>query len=150
MAVVAALLFVPSVARAGVATVPSFFCAQGSHVEFRPAGSTIVIRSRYAEQRRGTLTSFINAQTTTLSINGGPPIDGSTLYSAPFFVPGSPSLWIAGFDTRTGITLVNPGESLTFHVTLSLAHPVAEVFNGKPSIIGPGTVIDGDCTVIAT
>jgi hypothetical protein len=83
--------------------------------------------------------------------NGGAAIDGTNLYSHPFFVPGSPSLWIAGFDTPTGITLVNPGDSLTFHVTLSHAHPVAEVAPpGPPNIIGPGTVIDGDCTVIAT
>jgi hypothetical protein len=149
---------VPTSARAdSVTTVPSFFCAGGDHVAYRPAGSTIVIRSRWAEQTLGTLTSFLNAQTTTLSINGGARIDGTSLYSVPFFVPASPSQWITGFDTPTGITLRNPGDSLIFHVTLSLARPVAEVFNragggpaGKPGIIGPGTIVDGDCTVIGT
>ena len=101
----------PTSARAdSVTTVPSFFCAGGAHVAYRPAGSTIVIRSRWAEQTLGTLTSFLNAQTTTLSINGGPPIDGTNLYSVPFFVPASPSVWIAGFDTPTGITLRSPGD----------------------------------------
>ena len=90
-----------SVARAdSVVTVPSFFCAAGSHVAYRPAGSTIVIRSRYAEQTLGTLTNFIAAQTTTLSINGGAAIDGTNLYSAPFFVPDfagtSNGVWEAG------------------------------------------------------
>jgi hypothetical protein len=151
-----------SVARADtVVTVPSFFCVAGTQVAFRPAGSTIVIRSRYAEQTRGTLTNFLEAQTTTLSINGGAAIDGTNLYSAPFFVPDfagtSNGVWEAGFDTPTGITLTNPGDSLTFHIKLAVSHPVAEVLNpadggsaGKPGIIGPGTVIDGDCTVIAT
>ena len=150
-----------SVARAdSVVTVPSFFCAAGSHVAYRPAGSTIVIRSRYAEPTLGTLTNFIAAQTTTLSINGGAAIDGTNLYSAPFFVPDfagtSNGVWEAGFDTPTGITLTNPGDSLTFHVRLAVSRPVAEVLNPadggpaeKPGIIGPGTVIDGDCTVIA-
>jgi hypothetical protein len=78
----------PTGARAdSVTTVPSFFCAGGAHVAYRPAGSTIVIRSRWAEQTLGTLTSFLNAQTTTLSINGGPPIDGTNLYSVPFSCP---------------------------------------------------------------
>jgi hypothetical protein len=54
---------------------------------------------------------LLDAQTTTPSINGGVPIDGTNLYSAPFFVPGSPSTWIAGFDTTTGITLNNPGDA---------------------------------------
>ena len=96
-----------SVARAdSVVTVPSFFCVAGTQVAFRPAGSTIVIRSRYAEQTRGTLTNFLEAQTTTLSINGGAAIDGTNLYSAPFFVPDSAGtnngVWEAGFDTPTG------------------------------------------------
>lgn len=116
---------------------------------------------RYAEQTRGTLTNFLEAQTTALSINGGAAIDATNLYSAPFFVPDlagtNNGVWEAGFDTPTGITLTNPGDSLTSHIKLAVSHPVAEVLNpadggsaGKPGIIGPGTVIDGDCTVIAT
>lgn len=156
----------PTARADSVVTVPSFICAAGADpdhpgVVFRPAGSTIVIRSRVAEQTRGTLKSFLNAQTTILSINGGTPIDETNHYSAPFFVPNalgsSIGFWEAGVDTPTGITLASPGDSLTFHLRLSLARLVAEVFNpanggpaGAPGMIGPGTVIDGNCTVIAT
>jgi hypothetical protein len=60
----------------------------------------------------------------------------------------------------TGITLTNPGDSLTVTFTVSLAHQLAEELNGPvgfalgfqpgpPIFSGPGVVINGTCTVTA-
>src|SRR6476646_2854370 len=53
---------------------------QGGHVT-RPAGSTITIRWGYSESNRGILKSFLNTQSTSISVNGGQPVDMSDAYS---------------------------------------------------------------------
>lgn len=118
-----------------------------------PAGSTITVRQGFSEQTRGILQAFLNSQTSTVSVNGGSPVDVSDQYSTPVETAAG------DFATRvvypTGITL-GAGESLTIAFTLSLRNVVPEVFNpagggepGKPAFNVPGSTTF-TCTVTAT
>jgi hypothetical protein len=159
VALVAALLTMSAV-LAGSATAADTFVgtgncilANGGHVE-RPAGSTIVIRNGYQTKNYGLLNVWLGAQTTTLSVNGGAPVDVSNLYGAPTQL--SNGLWLASETYPTGVTLANPGDTLTFRITISVSHRIADVTNGiegydpgKPLFGGPGVIWDATCTVTA-
>ena len=97
-----------------------------------PAGSTITIRSGISEQTLGIMKAYLNAQTTTISINGAT-ADVSNAWSDP--VNQGPGLgWLSVVTYPTGITLA-AGQSLVVVWTTTLAHPVPEVFN--PAAGGP-------------
>jgi len=115
---------------------------------------------------RGVLTNLLNDQTTVVSVNSGPQVDISSLYSAPSQTQpfgGAPAgAWLSYWVYPTGITLANPGDTLTFTVTITLQHLLAEELNGPlgfslgfspgtvnftPSSTGIGTYT---CTVTAT
>jgi len=121
---VAALAVAVSPANAATSFVNPFLCASGGGIVTRPAGSTIVIRQGLAEQTRGGLTALLQAQTTTVSVNGGSPVD----LSGDWAVPTTPSAdgWLTTVEYPTGITLA-AGQSLTVVFTITVAHVVPEV-----------------------
>jgi hypothetical protein len=145
-------------ASAADLTVGGFGCVTGSHHRTVPAGSTIVVRFGFIDFNRGVLTNLIHDQTTTSSLNGGALIDVSGLYPTPTQNPDG--TWETLPFFHTGVTLANPGDTLTFTLTVSFAHRFAEELNGPvafdmgvtpgpPVFSGPGVVINGSCTVTA-
>jgi hypothetical protein len=122
-----------SAAQAADVNVNPFICNdfQGGHLTV-PAGSTITIRQGVAEQTRGILTDYLNAQTTSISVNGTT-VDVSDDWPAPVsFGPQGGSVTFITYPT--GITLA-AGDSLTVVWVTTLDHAVPEVFN--PAAGGP-------------
>src|SRR6476620_6615486 len=70
-------------ASAADVTIGGLGCVTGSQQRTVPAGSTIVIRFGFIDFNRGVLTNLSQDQTTTISLNGGGPIDVSGLYPVP-------------------------------------------------------------------
>ena len=101
-----------STASAGTASVNPYVCAvlNGGQATV-PAGSAVRIRQGFAETRCGILQDWLNAQATTLSVNGGPALDLSGDWTAP--ATASDGSWIAFVSDDTGVTL-DAGQSLTF------------------------------------
>src|SRR5215468_1042834 len=122
-----------STARAADVIVNPFRCQtfQGGAMTV-PAGSAITVRSGFSEQTLGILTAYLNAQTTTISINGSS-VDVSNAFSDPVN-PGPGLGWVSFAAYPNEITLA-AGESLSVVWTTTLAHPVPEVFN--PAAGGP-------------
>src|SRR6266516_4538273 len=141
----AVLAFSPALASAADSVVGTGGCVlvNGGQVT-RPAGSTIIVRYGWGDVIRGNLVDFLHAQTTTLSINGGAPIDVSGLYPPPTQSPLFPSGWSSIWLYPTGITLANAGDSVTWTVTVSVSHTLAEVTGvpASPAIGGPGVLFD--------
>jgi hypothetical protein len=121
-----------SAAQAADVNVNPFICNdfQGGNLTV-PAGSTITIREGVSEQTRGTLTDYLNAQTTTISVNGTT-VDVSAAWPAPEKRPTGD--WSSFITYPTGITL-GAGDSLSVVWTTTFAHVVPEVFN--PAAGGP-------------
>jgi hypothetical protein len=121
-----------STATAADVNVNPYSCATvfGGQVT-RPAGSTIVVRQGFSEQTLGILTAWLNAVTTTVSINGGPAVDVTSGWSSP--APAGDG-WISFVSYPTGITL-GAGETMTIAFTFAVSHVVPEVFN--PAAGGP-------------
>lgn len=115
----------------------------------RPAGSAIVVRNGYSTKTYGLDVDFLKAQTTTLSINGEPAVDISGLYGAP--AQQSDGSWRSDALYATGITLANPGDTMTFTISVSVSHLIADVQPepGRPLFGGPGVIFSGTCTVTA-
>jgi hypothetical protein len=142
---------VASTASAADVTVNPFACdASGGHRTV-PAGSTVVVRQGFSEQTLGILTAWLQAETTTLSLNGGVPIDLSGGWTEP--AQASDGSWVSFVTYPTGVTL-GAGESLTIVLTMSVSHVVPEVFNpaaggpaGQPSNIGGSLGSTFTCTV---
>jgi hypothetical protein len=142
-----------STARAADVNVNPFRCDvfQGGQLTV-DAGSTITIRQGVAEQTFGILRAYLNAQTTTITVNGT-----TVDVSGEFGAPEGPSVgkwgWTSWVNHPTGITLA-AGESMNVVWTTTLAHPVPEVFNpaagGQPGqpVSNHGTVTYS-CTVTA-
>ncbi len=144
-----------SVASAADVTVGAGGCilANGGQAT-RPAGSTITIRWGVSEKNKGISVNYLHAQSTSIVVNGGQPVDVSDSYGVPTLQPDG--TWVTFVSYPTGVTLANPGDTLTFSVDVSLAHPLAEVTNGLdgftpgPPIFNPaGTYFSGTCTVTA-
>jgi hypothetical protein len=127
-----------SSATAADTNVNPYTCAtfSGGQVT-RPAGSTIVVRQGFAEQTLGILTAWLNAQTTTVTINGGPAIDLTSDWNSPAQAGDG---WISFVSYPTAVTL-GAGDTMTIALTLGVVHVVPEVFNpavggtpGKPAV----------------
>jgi hypothetical protein len=88
-----------------------------------PAGSRVVLALGWASKNRGLVQNFLQAQTTTISIDGAAPVDISDSYSAIGPFPDG------GFATRirhdTGVTL-SAGESLQVDGMLAVSHVVPD------------------------
>lgn len=145
-----ALLTVPSPPAASV--VNAFGCHLNGGQVSRPAGTEIVVRQGWSAKTHGLAMDFVQAQTTTVSVNGGAPVEISDGYSRPEFIAGSPSDWVTRVEYPTGEVLA-PGESMTFRFVWSVSHRIHDglLFEngefGKPLFGGPGTLLDVTCTV---
>ena len=146
-----ALLALPTVARAQTAVVPAFPCAVIFGGQWTvPAGSDVVVAQRWEAKNTGLVQAFLNAQTTTLTVDGGAPLDISGEYVPISAAPGG------GYFTRvahdTGITL-GAGDSLTFNVVISFSHRVLDGFtladetSHRPLFFGPGVAFEFPCEV---
>ena len=147
--VTAALLATSTAAAADQSLVNAYVCyLQGGHV-YRPAGTTIVARFGWAAKNNGLVQDFVESQTTTVVANGGTAVDVSNLFSRPADYP--PGGFVSWMNYDTGILLA-PGESTTFRLVSTVAHPILDgaVFengeSGKP-LFGEGTILDVTCTV---
>jgi hypothetical protein len=112
-----------------------------------PAGSTVDMFGGFYEANKGLAIDYLNDQTTVATVNGGPPVNIDSLYTAPGtaqpFGGAPPGTWLSYFVYPTGITLANPGDSLTFTYTFTLKRQFAEQWNGplaRQLGYPPGTV----------
>ena len=73
-----------------------FRCADEGGKSTVPAGSRIVLLFGWSAKNRGLVQAFLNAQTTTISLNGAAPIDISDSYGPirQVPVPGRPGFCI--------------------------------------------------------
>lgn len=140
-----------SEAKADVVNVNPFRCQtfQGGNMTV-PEGSTITIRQGASEQTRGILTAFINAQTTTITINGAT-VDVTDAWPTPQQTPAGDYTSIITYPT--GITLA-AGDSLSVVWLTTVSNPLPEVFNpaaggepGMPPISSAPSMFT--CTVTA-
>jgi hypothetical protein len=116
-----------------------------------PAGSAVTARLGWGENNRGRVQSFLNAQTTAADANGSPIANASGLWG-PIQNEGA-----ASFSTwRAPVgTLASPGDSVTVHFRVTLAHLVSEgkdPDSGEHFKAGPGAILPADfaCTITAT
>ena len=97
-------------------------CAFGDGKTTVPAGARIVVQQGWRSKNRGLVQDFLNAQTTTISIGGGAPVDLSNSYSAIKPVGDS-------FETLlrhdTGVTL-SAGKSVEVESVLTVSHVIPE------------------------
>ena len=147
----AALLALPAVARAQTAVVPAFPCAVIFGGQWTvPAGSDVVVAQRWEAKNRGLVQAFLNAQTTTLAVNGGAPLDISGDYVPISEAAGGTYFTRVAHDTD--ITL-EAGESLTFIVVISFSNRVLDGFtladdtSHRPLFFGPGITFAFPCAV---
>lgn len=120
-----------------------------------PAGSMIVIRNGWISTVFGSQRSFLEAQTSILSVNDGPMVDVSDAYTEPERAPDGQ--WTTWLRYPTGVTLVNPGDSMRFTFALVFDRSVTDTsdLDGDGSIDPvvpghPGLAFGGTCTVTAT
>src|SRR5829696_804819 len=144
------LLALPAAARAQTAVVPAFPCAVIFGGQWTvPAGSDVVVAQRWEAKNRGLVQTFLNAQTTTLSINGDAALDISGEYAPISAAPGGTYFTRVAHDT--GITL-GAGDSLTFKVVISLSQRVLDGFTladetSRPLFFWPGVAFEFPCEV---
>jgi hypothetical protein len=138
--------------EAPIAVVGAFGCAviRGGQVT-RPAGSQIRIAQGWSAKSKGLMVDYLQAQTTTVIVNGGPPIDLSGSYSAP--APDGFGTFSSDLTYDTGIVLA-AGASMTFVVSIALSHQLNDGYTfedetrtRKPFFFGPGLAFEFPCTV---
>src|SRR5215204_896419 len=120
-----------------------------------PAGSRIVLRFGWAAKNKGLVQAFLNAQTSTISLNGAAPIDVSDSYSAieklpAGVIPEGGSVSRVRHDT--GVAL-SAGESLQADVTIVVSNPVIDFFDEdthKPVLFQPGDPASLSCRITAS
>jgi hypothetical protein len=138
------------------AVVHLFSCADEGGQTTVPAGSTIVLLFGWAAKNRGLVQAFLNAQTTTISLNGGAPINISNSYSAIRSVPPDFFPPDGGFASNvrhnTGVTL-SAGRSLQADGTIVVSNPVVESFDEathRPVFFQPGHPMTFGCRITAS
>jgi hypothetical protein len=145
----------PSItAQGNPAVVPAFLCAVVFGGQWTvPGGSDIVVNQRWEAKTKGLVQDFLNAQTTTLAVNGGPPADVSDFWGPIAQVP-SVGDYRTSTSLPTGVTLAT-GDAMTFDLALAMSHPVldgftlAEEHGRQPLFFGPGVAFNFPCTVTA-
>jgi hypothetical protein len=103
----------------------------------------------------GSQRSFLEAQTSIVSVNDGLMVDVSDDYTEP--EQGPNGRWTTWLRYSTGVTLVNPGDSMRFTFALVFDRPLTDTsdLDGDgsidPAVPGhPGLAFGGTCTVTAT
>jgi hypothetical protein len=114
-----------------------------------PAGSRIVLLFGWAAKKRGLVKDFLQAQTTTISLNGAAPIDISDSYSAVNEFPGG--FFATNVRHDTGVTL-SAGQSLQADGTITVSHPVPDFLDDahRPVLVQPGDPISFSCRITAS
>lgn len=140
------------VARAHTTTGPvnAFHCFAAHSGEMTvEAGSMVTIGLGWGTQTLGDQTTFLDAETTIVSVNDGSMFDVSDQWSGPV---NTGSLWVSSLEIPTGVTL-GQGEEMRFTFALLFSRQVTEQFNpaagGEPGPIvhSAGLAFGGTCTV---
>jgi hypothetical protein len=129
-------------------------CVDAGGATTVPAGSQIVLVFGWKAKNHGLVQAFINAQTTTISLNNGTPINVSGSYSAieplpPGVEPLGGSISRVRYDT--GVTL-SAGESLQVDGTVVVSHRVIDLFEedtNRPVFFEPGDQQSFSCLITA-
>jgi hypothetical protein len=113
-----------------------------------PAGSRIVLLFGWAAKNKGLVQAFLNAQTTTISLNGAS-IDVSDSYTAIRKVPDG--FFASDVRHNTGVTL-SAGESLHADGTIRVSHPIPDFFDDahRPVLIQPEDSVSFSCRISAS
>jgi hypothetical protein len=144
-----ASLFAARVAAAAPVIVPAFPCTEffGGHVTV-PAGSDVVVANRWEAKNHGLVQFYLNAQTTTITVNGNVS-DISRGYGPIIAVPGA---YRTSLLHDTGVTLA-AGQSMTFNLVIAVSHRVHDGFtlvdtdSHKFLFFSPGVIFEFPCTV---
>jgi hypothetical protein len=125
IAALVASMAAPTAAATSFSDVNPAFCAAVGGQTTRPAGTELRLRDGENSYSFGNLVAWLETQTTTVSINGGPVIDltnnfNPITFEDPFYVTRN------FYDT--GIVL-QPGVSVSFVYDLELSHQVAFATN---------------------
>ncbi len=134
-------------------TVALFLCTSpeaGGGESTVPAGSRVVLALGWGAKNRGLMKSFLQAQKTTISIDGGAPIDLSDSYGPIEDNEG-------GFASRihhdSGVTL-SAGESIQVDGTLAVSHVVPDgvidEVTHRPVLFRPQNPLAIHCRITAT
>jgi hypothetical protein len=131
-----------------------FSCSAEGGQTTVPAGSRIVLLFGWGAKKKGLVQDFLNAQTTTISLNGAAPIDVSDSYSEIEKLPKAifPD---GGFGSNvrhdTGVTL-SAGEALQADGTIVVSHPIPDFFDDahRPVLIQPGQAASFSCRITAS
>jgi len=134
--------------------VHMFRCADEGGETTVPAGSRIVLLFGWGAKNRGLVQAFLNAQTTTISLNGGAPIDISDSYSPIKELPTPPPERAFASNVRhdTGVTL-SAGRSLQVDGTIVVSNPVVDFFDEtthRPVLFQPGQPESFSCRITAS
>jgi hypothetical protein len=106
--------------------VELFSCTFGEGGEWTvPAGSRVVLMLGWGAKTHGLMKNFLQAQTTTISIDGAAPIDLSDSYSQIEARPDEDD-FVSRIHYDTGVTL-SAGESLQVDGMLAFSNVVPEV-----------------------
>jgi hypothetical protein len=101
-----------------------FACTFGEGGESAvPAGSRVVLALGWVAKNRGLVQNFLNAQTTTIGLNGAAPVDISDSYGA--IEPHPDGAFGSRIRRDTGVTLA-AGESLQVDGVLAVSHVVPD------------------------
>jgi hypothetical protein len=99
----------------------------------------------------GSQRSFLDAQTSIVSVNDGPMVDVSDGYTEP---EHEPDRWATWLRYPTGVTLANPSDSMRFTFTPVLDRPLTDTsdLDGDRSIdpLVPGQAGLATATASAT
>ena len=129
-----------------------FLCADEGGKSTVPAGSRIVLLFGWSAKNRGLLQAFLNAQTTTISLNGAAPIDISDSYGPIRQVPGPDGRAFAS-DVRHDADVISAGQSLQVDGTIVVSNPVVDFFDEathKPVLFRPGQPRSFSCRISAS
>jgi hypothetical protein len=130
--------------------VNSFHCLAAHAGETTTeAGSMVTIGLGWRTQTLGDQNTFLDVETTIVSVNDESMFDVSDQWSAPVNAGGA---WASSLEIPTGVTLAQ-GEEMRFTFALLFSRQIAEQFNpaagGEPGPIvhSAGLVFGGTCTV---
>jgi hypothetical protein len=110
-----------------------------------PAGSDVAFRVGLSWTNRGRTQSFINAQTTSASVNGTPMAGASSLWGTPEPLGGG---WVTFWSAPVG-SLASPGDVVVVELQIAMQHGVPagkDPATGRQIFVGPGNVFPAGFT----
>ena len=117
-----------------------------------PAGSRVVLALGWGARNRGLMKNFLQAQTTTISINGANSLNISNAYS-PIEQSSDGSFFVSRIHHVTGVTL-SAGESLQVDGMLAVSHVVPDgvidEVTHRPVLFRPEEPLPIHCRITAS